>query len=84
MRMFGEATAGFISAGCWIYPACENQHDLLREDWARLRLLMTASLVFHKLRRIVLAVHEFHNDLDVPRYCLRRSGSASASGTTDW
>ncbi|EBL6577997.1 type I restriction-modification system endonuclease, partial [Salmonella enterica subsp. enterica serovar Saintpaul] len=71
MRMFGEATAKHLGQLLDI-PACENQHDLLRE-LGKIAFIDDSILsVFHKLRRIGnLAVHEFHNDLDDAQMCLR-------------
>ncbi len=71
MRMFGEATAKHLGQLLDI-PACENQHDLLRE-LGKIAFIDDSILsVFHKLRRIGNpAVHEFHNDLDDAQMCLR-------------
>lgn len=71
MRMFGEATAKHLGLLLGI-PACENQHDLLRELGKIAFVDDTILSVFHKLRRIGnQAVHEYHNDLDVAQMCLR-------------
>lgn len=51
MRMFGEATAKHLGQLLDI-PACENQHDLLRE-LGKIAFIDDSILsVFHKLRRI--------------------------------
>ncbi|UJQ23604.1 type I restriction-modification system endonuclease [Pantoea agglomerans] len=71
MRMFGEATAKHLGLLLGI-PACENQHDLLRELGKIAFVDDTILSVFHKLRRIGnQAVHEYHNDLDDAQMCLR-------------
>lgn len=70
-RMFGEATAKHLGLLLGI-PACENQHDLLRELGKIAFVDDTILSVFHKLRRIGnQAVHEYHNDLDDAQMCLR-------------
>lgn len=71
MRMFGEATAKHLGLLLGI-PACDNQHDLLRELGKIAFVDDTILSVFHKLRRIGnQAVHEYHNDLDDAQMCLR-------------
>ncbi len=83
MRMFGEATARPISASCWIYRPAKTSLTCCA-NWARLRLLMTASFLFSISRAVsVTWPSTFHNVWTMPR-CACGSGSASASGTTGW
>ncbi len=83
MRMFGEATAKHLGQLLDI-PACENQHDLLRE-LGKIAFIDDSILsVFHKLRRIGNPpTTNFITIWTMPR-CACGSGSASASGTTGW
>ncbi|CQS43382.1 Type I restriction-modification system [Salmonella enterica subsp. enterica serovar Typhi] len=82
MRMFGEATAKHL--GQLLYPSAKTNMTCYA-NWARLRLLMTASFLF-SISCAVSVTWPSTNFITIwtmPR-CACGSGSASASGTTDW
>lgn len=83
MRMFGEATAKHLAQLLDI-PACENQHDLLRE-LGKIAFIDDSILSF-SISCAVSVTWPSTNFITIwtmPR-CACGSGSASASGTTDW
>lgn len=83
MRMFGEATAKHLGQLLDIRPAKTSMTCCA--NWARLRLLMTASFLF-SISCAVSVTWPSTNFITIwtmPR-CACGSGSASASGTTGW
>lgn len=83
MRMFGEATAKHLGQLLDYPPAKTNMTCCA--NWARLRLLMTASFLF-SISCAVSVTWPSTNFITIwtmPR-CACGSDSASASGTTGW